>query len=107
MIIFFLQLLIPQILIFLRFKRKKYFLVRFLITLGLILLVGTFIPNEGSLSFLGDHFRYYSFYLLTYLFVFLLIYISFDLPFITILYYTIAGFLIQNTAHHFEMRPNC
>lgn len=100
MIIFFLQLLIPQILIFLRFKRKKYFLVRFLITLGSILLVGTFIPNEGSLSFLGEHFRYYSFYLLTYLFIFLLIYISFDLPFITILYYTIAGFLIQNTAHH-------
>lgn len=100
MIVFFLQLLIPLIIIFIRFKRKKYFFIRFFLTLGIILTIGAFIPDEGSLSFLGDNLRYYTFYLLTYLFAFLLILVSFDLPFITILYYTIAGFLIQNTAHH-------
>lgn len=100
MIIFFIQLIIPLLLIFIRFKKKKYFWARLIISLAIIITIGYFIPNEGSLSFLGDHFRYYAFYLLTYGFAFLLIFILFDLPFISVLYYTIAGFLIQNTAHH-------
>lgn len=100
MIAFLIQLLIPVLLIFIRFKKRKYFLIRILGCAIVTFLIAFFIPNESALGFLGKEASYYIFYLLTYLFAFLYVIVCFDLPLTPALFYTIAAFLIQNLAHH-------
>lgn len=102
LILTFLQLLVPIALIFCRFKRRKYFLWR-LVGFGLLfsgLSALYYSPNAIPIPAGGG---YYLYYILAYAYVFLYVWLCFDMPFLTMLFFVLQGFLIQNFSHHIFM----
>ena len=104
MIAFFLQLLIPLALMFYRFKRRKYFVVRAVICGALFVTLAALWREPTALFFVPAEASYFLFYMTCYLMAFMYVFLCFDMPIIPMLFFVIVSFIVQNLSHHtFEL----
>ncbi len=104
MITFFFQLVIPVALMFFRFQKRRYFVLR-VIGFGLLFFgLSALFYSPTAIPFLPPQVGYFLYYLLGYVFAFLYAYLCFDIPASNVLFFCLASFLVQNLAHHiFEL----
>ena len=96
MIAFFLQLLIPLALMFYRFKRRAHFVVRVCVFGALFVAVAALWREPAALFFVPAEASYFLFYLTAYLMAFLYVLLCFDMPVVSMLFFVIVSFIVQN-----------
>ncbi len=96
----FCQLLIPVAIIFWRVNRREHFLWR-LFGFGVLFLgITAAYYSPTAIPFLPDWLGYYLYYLVGYALVFLYVWLCFDLPFLTLVFFVLQALLAQNFSHH-------
>lgn len=102
MIDFYIQLLVPIVLMFysFSFKKRRHFWRLFIGYLAITLTASFFWKSTDEPSFLPTVVDNYLYYLVTYLLAFGLVVLCTEMPMLNKVFYSISAFLMQNVSHH-------
>ena len=95
---FIIQLLIPFFLIFWRFKKRRYFYV--MAPLGIVGIIAALYGLNFAFALIASPYGWLCHYLASYVAVFVLANLLFDMDGIDKLFFCVVVFAIQNFAHH-------
>lgn len=104
MITFFLQLVIPLGLMFYRFPKRKYFVLRVVLFGVLFFGITALWYSPTAVPFIKPPVCYFVYYGVGYVLASLYVFACFKMPTFNMLFFIVVAFILQNFAHHvFEL----